>query len=500
MESAATDTPPAWVKDAVFYQIFPDRFAKSESLLKPSNLEPWLAAPTERGYKGGDLRGIMERLDYLEDLGINAIYLNPIFQSASNHRYHTHDYFRVDPLLGGNEALRDLVKAVHDRDIRIILDGVFNHASRGFFQFNDILENGQASPWVDWFHIKGWPVSAYDLNEPANYECWFNLRPLPKLNTDNPEVRSFIMAVAEYWLNEFDIDGWRLDVPTEIKSQGFWEEFRMRVKGINPEAYIVGEIWHEAMEWVNGERFDAVTNYPFAQAAIAFAAGDRVSQALVKGRDYRPFPALDGTALGKELERLADLYGWEFICTQMNLIASHDTPRLSSLARGDKNSLKLAALIQMTYPGAPCIYYGDEIGIRGTDAYESPHRDPDARWAFPWSDRSIWDEDLLSFYRRLIALRRQHRALRDGRFMYLGAERDCTAYAREAAGEVMIVALNAGEAVNRWRFPYTDWQSKMNVARLSPEMQIVLGSGTFRIEVDQDLLLEIPGRSGFVVG
>src|SRR5579875_1408007 len=180
---------PDWVKHAVFYQIFPDRFAKSARVAKPHNIEPWDSDPTDHGYKGGDLLGVAEKLDYLQDLGITAIYLNPIFQSASNHRYHTHDYYRVDPLLGGDDAFAEFLAACKKRGLRVVLDGVFNHASRGFFQFSDILENGQASPWRDWFYLDGGPIHAYDASKPAGYQAWWGLRALPKLNTDNPQVR-----------------------------------------------------------------------------------------------------------------------------------------------------------------------------------------------------------------------------------------------------------------------------------------------------------------------
>jgi cyclomaltodextrinase len=189
---------PDWVKHAIFYQIFPDRFARGshDQTRNPwtrPDLEPWDAPPTLQGYKGGDLWGIIEKLDYLQDLGITALYLTPIFQSASNHRYHTHDYYRVDPMLGGNEALRELLDEAHQRDIKVILDGVFNHASRGFFFFNDILENGPYSPWLDWFQIERWPLSAYDGSLPANYVSWTNNRALPTFNHDNPVVREYIM-------------------------------------------------------------------------------------------------------------------------------------------------------------------------------------------------------------------------------------------------------------------------------------------------------------------
>ncbi|PSP12221.1 MAG: alpha-amylase, partial [Cyanobacteria bacterium SW_9_47_5] len=240
---------PDWVKNAVFYQIFPDRFAKSkqphqgklsDKKLRVSynvSFEPWEAPPTLQGYKGGDLWGVIEQLDYLQDLGINAIYFTPIFQSASNHRYHTHDYYRVDPLLGGNEALMALLEAAHRRNMKVVLDGVFNHASRGFYFFNDILENGPYSPWVDWFKIKDWPLSAYDGNKPANYVGWTGNRALPEFNHDNPDVREYLMEVGEHWI-EVGIDGWRLDVADEIETPGFWQEFRDRIKGINPDAYI----------------------------------------------------------------------------------------------------------------------------------------------------------------------------------------------------------------------------------------------------------------------
>jgi pullulanase (EC 3.2.1.41)/isoamylase len=215
---------PDWVKHAVFYQIFPDRFAQAaiprKTLLKSDRWEPWDLPPSLQGYKGGNLWGVIEQLDYLQDLGINAIYFTPIFQSACNHRYHTHDYYQIDPILGGNTAFQELLDAAHQRQIKIVLDGVFNHASRGFFQFHDILENGPHSPWLDWFKIEGWPLSAYDGSQPANYVGWAGNRALPQFNHDHPDVREYIMEIAEYWI-DFGIDGWRLDVPFEVKTPGF---------------------------------------------------------------------------------------------------------------------------------------------------------------------------------------------------------------------------------------------------------------------------------------
>ena len=225
---------PDWVKHAIFYQIFPDRFARSPRTEQRRGLQfkPWGSPPEEQGYQGGDLRGIVDKLDYLQALGINALYLNPIFSSAANHRYHTFDYFTVDPLLGGNDALRELLDEAHARDMRVVLDGVFNHASRGFWPFHHILENGGNSPYIDWFTINGWPLRPYihDAGNPHNYEGWWDMAALPKLNTNNPGVRDYLMEVARYWI-DFGIDGWRLDVPAEIDDDGLLARISPRRKG-----------------------------------------------------------------------------------------------------------------------------------------------------------------------------------------------------------------------------------------------------------------------------
>ncbi|HYN89101.1 MAG TPA: glycoside hydrolase family 13 protein [Ardenticatenaceae bacterium] len=492
--STITVKTPDWVKDAVFYQIFPDRFARSDRVMKPNNLQQWGQQPTVEGYQGGDLLGVVEHLDHLVDLGITAIYFTPIFQSASNHRYHTHDYYRVDPMLGGNEALRTLVEEAHRRNIRVVLDGVFNHASRGFFQFSDILEHGPHSAWLDWFTVEGWPLSPYDGSKPANYVSWVGNRALPKLNTDNLQVREFIMQVAEYWLREADIDGWRLDVPEEIKTQGFWEEFRQRVKAVKPEAYIVGEVWREAREWLQGDRFDATMNYLFTSAVIAFTARDRVSHALVKDRSYDPYPGIDAAQFGARIQRLLNLYDWEITLVQLNLLDSHDTARLLSIARGDKATVRLATLFQMTYPGAPSIYYGDEIGLRGTLNYDAPHQDPDARWAFPWHDRASWDTELLAYFKAAIALRHAHPVLRRGHFYQLYAQGDCFAFARRSGEETLIVALNTGDDSREIVLPVGAY------FRDGVSFQPLFGQGQAGRVDDGQATVVLPGREGLVFG
>jgi glycosidase len=433
---------PDWVKDAIFYQIFPDRFAFSKALqpVKPDNLEPWDSPPTTYGYKGGDLIGVVERLDYLQDLGINALYFNPIFQSASNHRYHTHDYYQVDPLLGGNQAFTTLLEAAQRRGIRVILDGVFNHASRGFFYFNDIVENGRSSPYLDWFTISEFPVNPYDLSRIPGYRAWYNLHALPKFNTDHPQVREYLMRVAEHW-TRMGIDGWRLDVPNEIQTGGFWEEFRQRVKEINPDAYITGEIWQEAGSYLQGDRFDGVMNYLFAEAAISFAAGPRVDWRLAEGKGYRPSMNLDARSYADRIDWVLSLYPWEIQLAQFNLLDSHDTARVISLAGGDIASVHLSTLLLMTYPGAVSIYYGDEIGLEGGMP------DHDTRRPFPWDRPHLWKTEVLDFHKELIRLRNRHPALRRGIYRRLYADDAVYAFGRQLGEETLLIAVNtAGQS------------------------------------------------------
>ncbi len=434
-----TITTPDWVQDAIFYQIFPDRFANSPRVAKPGNLEAWDAKPTASGFKGGDLLGVVDHLDYLQDLGITAIYFTPIFQSTANHRYHTHDYYRVDPILGGDAAFKELLDAAHARGIRIVIDGVFNHASRGFYQFNHLLENGAASPYVDWFHIKGFPLHAYE-GKPLNYEAWWGIPALPKLNTGNPAVREFIFEAAEYWIRQ-GVDGWRLDVPGEIDDDAFWREFRRRVKAVNPDAYIVGEIWHEAQRWLQGDQFDAVMNYPFTRACLGFFAGARHDVSLTESVGYAPVPTLDAPGFARAINHLLSLYVPAINRAQLNLLDSHDTARFLSIAKGDVHALKLATLFQMTYVGAPSIYSGDEIGLLGG-------KDPDCRRAFPWDHPGKWNTELLDTFMACIALRKRRRALRAGTFEFIFAEGDIVAYLRALGDEKLIVVLNAGPAAD----------------------------------------------------
>lgn len=457
-------TTPNWVKDAVFYQIFPDRFARGKQM-PDLGFEAWDSAPTHHGFKGGDLYGVIEKLDYLQDLGVTAIYFNPIFASASNHRYHTFDYYNVDPLLGGNEALKKLLKAAHKRNMRVVLDGVFNHASRGFWQFHHVLETGAASPYTDWFHFdeerlrgrRHWgaypspheqrQLSQEDSLTAIGYRAWWNLPALPKFNTNVPAVREFLFNVAEYWI-KFGIDGWRLDVPGEIDDDEFWREFRRRVRAVNPEAYIVGEIWHEAQRWLQGDQFDAVMNYLFTAAALNFFAGGHLNMDVIqhaggiKDRIHR----MHARSFADEVERIINLYPQEITFAQLNLLDSHDMPRFLSCANGDKNSLKLAWLFLFTMPGAPCIYYGDEVGVDGG-------HDPDCRKSFPW-DEAKWDVDLLHYAKACITLRKSQKALRRGEYRRIHTEDDLMVFARTLKEDTVIVTFNASNSTRSFEYAF----------------------------------------------
>ena len=496
-----TITTPDWVQDAVFYQIFPDRFARSAH--NPNNglpFESWDSPPTSHGFKGGDLYGVAERLDYLKDLGITALYLNPIFASASNHRYHTFDYYNVDPLLGGNEAFKFLLDKAYKKGIRIILDGVFNHASRGFWQFHHVLENGNGSPYKDWFYFdedrlngkRNWgayptsneqkALANEDSLHAIGYRAWWNLPALPKLNVNTPAVREFLFDVAEYWI-KFGADGWRLDVATEIDDDSFWQEFRNRVRAVNPEAYIVAEIWHESQRWLQGDQFDAIMNYDVTRPVIAFFSNGKLDLRVLHQQDnYHGIKhSIDAHEFANRIDHNLGLYKKDTTYSQLNLLDSHDTPRFLSCTSGDKTTLKLAWLFLFCYPGAPCIYYGDEIGLDG-------EHDPYCRKSFPW-DESKWDKGLLQYAKDVTALRNKNIALRRGDYKRLWSDHGVYAFSRSHEGKTFVVALNASESPQQVHVTYDAKKKPKPVFGKASEISIA----------DGRLWFTVPPRSGVVL-
>ncbi len=430
---------PDWVKHAVFYQIFPDRFSRSPRLNHDRGIrfKPWGSNPAEQGFQGGDLFGIVDRLDSIQDLGINALYLNPIFSAAHNHRYNTYDYLQVDPLLGGNAALRELLDEAHSRNMRVVLDGVFNHCGRGFWAFHHILENKNTSPYLDWFLVHGYPLNAYieEKNQKTNYTGWKGVPSLPKFNTHNPGVRDYLFRVVRYWL-DFGVDGWRLDAPEEITDDTFWQELRQQVKSDHPDAYIVGEIWPEARHWLQGDMFDAVMNYVITGPILSFFGGNNLNQGW-KNPDVK-LQAMDGFGFAAAMRTMFDLYDWQVNYAQMNMLDSHDMPRALWLLNDDKLAFHQSIVCQMTMPGAPCVYYGDEIGL-------SAGTDPLCRGAYPWDKPETWDYELRSVYKNAIHLRHRYPALRTGDISFIHTGVRTIAYRRRLDDEEVIMAFNAAK-------------------------------------------------------
>ena len=408
---------PDWVRDAVFYQIFPDRFCNGDHAIDPVGTRPWNELPTRQSIFGGDLIGITEKLDYIQGLGANALYLTPIFTSPSNHKYDTIDYFAVDPAFGGNSALRRLVSALHARGMRIILDGVFNHCSNRHPFFLDAAARGEDSTYWDWFTIDGRSVES----EPEpNYACWAGVRTMPEWNHANFKVHEYLLSVVRHWIREYDIDGWRLDT-TDYLPPDFVKDIRSVAKEEKEDAYVVGEVMGLATSWFKHGALDGVMHYRLWDGLVSFfARGD-----------------WNAPQFADFVRSIWRSYPNDANYSSYTLLGSHDKPRFLSLCNGDKSMFILASSFLFTFPGAPAIYYGDEIGMEGRE-------DPDCRRAFPW-DEAEWDMDILEAFRHLVHLRRQELALRRGSIEFIAARGRFLAIKRVLRDEEIIVAINAGD-------------------------------------------------------
>ena len=368
-----------WMRSAVFYQIFVERFRQGNEKKDTSYINmKWDEKPTPKSFAGGDLAGIIEKMDYLKELGINALYLTPVFRSISNHKYDIIDYFTVDPQFGTKEELRQLVKLAHENGIRVVLDAVFNHCSMEMQQFQDVLEKGRESRFYDWFIIDG------DFPEPEkmNYECFAACNYMPKLNTANEEVQDFLLEIAIYWIREVDIDGWRLDVSDEV-SHDFWRRFRKAVKKEKPDSVIIGENWHDAYAYLMGDQYDSIMNYAFTKACL-----DYFAKGVFSAKDM-------ADKLNSNLMRNTE----QVNRMMLNLLDSHDTHRFFTEVNKDKDKMLAAIALEMVFEGAPCLYYGTELCMEG--GY-----DPDSRRGFPWDTKS-WDMDFLEKVKELIRIRKQ---------------------------------------------------------------------------------------------
>ena len=398
---------PKWAKDVVWYQIFPDRFANGNPLINPEDTQPWGTVPTPKNFMGGDLQGVIDHLDDIKELGINGLYLCPIFSAKSNHRYDTIDYMEIDPHLGTKETFRTLVHEAHKRGMKVMLDAVFNHA--GFYnkQWQDVLEKEENSKYKDWFCIKKFPVKEGLMGDSIdgkklNYETFGTVYTMPKLNTENPEVKEYLLEVGRYWAREFDIDAWRLDVANEV-DHSFWREFRKELRSIKPDIYILGEIWHDSMPWLMGDQFDAVMNYPLTDAINGFFCEDKLSAEEFK----------------YTVNQVLVNYPRQINEVTFNLLDSHDTSRILSIAKGSKEKAKLAFLFMLTQPGSPCIYYGDEIGMGGENNPGVNH----SRACMVWEEDKQ-DREIFNYLKTLIKLRESTADFKTANIEWLEADNE----------------------------------------------------------------------------
>ena len=516
---------PDWVKDGIIYQIFTDRFYNGDEENNPNfsewyyegiNIPPsegellkkytqyfhfvddWynvsgltkspFHAPDEDGpqpdynsFYGGDIEGIHQKLDYLEDLGITIIYFNPLFEAKSNHKYDAVDYMKLDPHFGTEEDFKKFINEAHQRGIRIILDCAFNHTGETFWAFQEGMKNGPESKYYDWYEWKKWPMpdptKTANFNPSDYYECWWGYGEMPNLNYDlneinpsensikninlaNPnwEVVNYILDVSEYWISDMDLDGFRLDVPNEVPFW-FWQLFREKVKSIKPDAYLVGELWSNAVDWVNDDYFDAVMNYAYFKDPVMRFFNTRKCSAEDFDRDLKQ-----------------GLLSYPVQATQvmMNLIDSHDTFRYLESCNGKIPRLEMAVLFQMTYVGTPHIWYGDEVGMMGA-------HDPDCRRPFDWKyTHDPGRVALREYYKKLIQIRKEYSCLRTGSFSTLIADGMVYGYLRSDEDSSIAVILNNDIIIHKIKIPL---DSRYAVDLLTGK-EYVINDGMLEIELD----------------
>ncbi len=416
MNPADCIAPPDWVRHTVWYQVYPDRFCRGGSG-RPGAL-PWRHGPVTNAERfGGDLAGIAQKLPYLAGLGVNGLYLNPIFAARSFHKYDTTDYTRVDPDFGTEADLQELVRQAHANGIRVMLDAVFNHCGPGFAPWRDVVEKGPGSAWRDWFFVNRWPVEEGRTDDGRYFSFSFH-GGMPKLNTNHPAVQDYLIGLCEDWVRRYDIDGLRFDVGNEI-SHAFLRRLRVRLKALKPDLYLLGEIWHDAPAWLEGDEYDAVMHYPLQSAVRRFFEDE----------------SLPARAFGWQAGRCLAAYAPQVSAAQFTLLDSHDTIRLRSRVRSeDEFWQQLAALF--TLPGSPCVYYGTELALEGG-------RDPDCRRCMPWDELDTGaGQARLDAMRSLIALRRTEPDLQGSEVTFCPGSGRLVRYRR---GSVE-VCLNAGTA------------------------------------------------------
>lgn len=501
-------TIPDWVKDAVFYQVFTERFANGDIGNDPHTTEPWGTPPWNEQMQGGDLNGVAKRMDYLSTLGVNALYFNPIFEAPSNHKYNTASYDRIDPSFGGQVAYEQMLNAAEKHGMKIMLDGVFNHVSHQHDWFKDVREKGPKSKYWDRFTVNHWPISYTKDQEGVlrsdDYKSWWNYATLPVLNTDNPAVRETFLtgpdAIIKRWVRDGRVHGWRMDVADDTNfSADYWRTARRELKSVAPNAYLVAENWKDASSMLQGDQFDGTMNYQyFTWPAVDFFAKKSVSA-------------------DEFVNRLNNGYSREARHGAFNILDSHDTPRFITQAGGDWYRLRPAAIFQMTYIGAPVIYYGDEIGMEGG-------KDPDSRRAMEWqyADRTLKtistlessngklqaeggaqisrqerSDQLFSLYKTLISTRKDVPALRRGDFQVLATHNanNTLVFRRALEGDNRdaLVALNNSTSGKSVQIPLA------NIAPDGTTYKDALSGHTYKVDGGVITLQDVQGNYGAVL-
>lgn len=440
-----------WLQESVVYQIFPDRFYNGDTANDPETTSTWGSSVTSNSKFGGDLKGIIDKLDYIEDLGINLLYLTPIFKSSSNHKYNTADYYDIDSQFGTLDTAKELVKKCHEKGIKIVFDAVFNHSGSDFFAFKDLLINQEASKYKDWYFIDDYPVST----DKVNYYTFANgISKMPKLNTNNKEVRKYLLNVGEYWIKEIGIDGWRLDVSDEV-DHDFWRAFNKVIKRANKDAVIIGEIMHEANSFLKGDQMDSIMNYPFKYALVDFFANRSIC--VEKFDDILSFNrTLYMNSITRQL--------W-------NLIGSHDTKRFLTECGNNIERMKLAIAFQFCYQGVPYIYYGDEIGLNGGD-------DPQCRKCMVWEEEKQ-NKELFNLYKTMISIRKHNKALIYGNYETIYCKDNILVFKRSYKGDSLLIYINNN-----------DEERSINISLDHIAMDIFASQ---RKQLDNDLSLEPMG-------
>lgn len=415
---------PEWARGQVFYQIFPERFCNGDSSNDPEGTVPWGSPPDRENYMGGDLRGIISKITYLKQLGIDCVYLNPIFKGDFNHKYATTDYFEIDPEFGIKDDLRALVEEVHRQGMKIILDGVFNHCGIHFQPFEDLLKNQDKSRYRGWFHITDYP---FDITH-HGYECVGAYKYMSKFNSGNPEVRDFILRVMDYWISEFHIDGWRLDVADEV-DESVWTSARIFLKQKYPDILLLGETWGSGLRLMNGCEMDSIMNYVFRDAV----------------RDFIAYGKIDARQFDDRTQKMLADYPKDMDLAMFLPLDSHDTERFLTLCGDDRRKMKLAVVLQMSFMGSPSVYYGDEVGMDGGN-------DPDCRKCMVWNEEDQ-DRGIKNLYEDLIRIRKNHTVLQKGGLKTMICQGGLYGYFRGEGRDAVYVLINAGSKTAEAEIP-----------------------------------------------